>query len=75
MSKEVSFNAVCPDSNPRRLTDGPVRMKLFFESDEEDRYAQFFLKIDTASSIVEFHEKDTRFRRAVVLCLTFSAPS
>jgi len=44
-------------------------MKFFFESDDEERYAEFYLNIDVCGSTVQFHEKDQDYRRGVVLAL------
>jgi hypothetical protein len=43
---------------------------MFFEHDDEERYAEFYLNIDINESRVEFHEKDKDYRGAVVRCLS-----
>jgi len=44
-------------------------LKLFFESETEDRGADFYLNIDVKDSSVQFREKDTDYRRGIVLSL------
>ena len=46
-----------------------MKMKLFYESDVEGRDADFYLNIDVDARRVEFHEKDTDYRRGVILSL------
>jgi len=48
-------------------------MKLFSQTDNEEQDAEFYLNIDTRNSSVQFHEKDTDYRRGVVLALSASA--
>jgi len=43
--------------------------KLFFESEEDDRYAELYLNIDVAGARIELNEKDDDYRKALVLAL------
>lgn len=75
MQDQVSYLAVSLEGYPPNLGDELVRMKLFFESDSEERYAEFYLNIDSGKSTVEFHEKDVDYRKGVVLSLSTGAES
>jgi hypothetical protein len=70
MRHNVDFTAVSLGGNPRGLETEPLKMKLFFEADPDERYAEFYLNCDVAQRRVEFHEKDPEYRRAVVLALS-----
>jgi len=69
MQEQVSFIAVSLEGDPLHVEDYPVKLKLFFESDSEERDADFYLNIDPRDSSIEFREKDTDYRRGIVLCL------
>jgi hypothetical protein len=67
MRDRVPFLAGSLAGNPVRLKYEPAKMKLFFESDVEERDAKIYLNIDIQTRSVQFHEKDTDYRRGVVL--------
>jgi hypothetical protein len=69
MQKETRWRAVGLAEDPRRLVEQPVHMKLFFEHDDEARYAEVYLNIDSKAERVEFHEKDEGYRRPLLLAL------
>ncbi len=69
MCPRVPFLAVSLAGNPARLEFEPVRMKFFYESDDEERYAEFYLNIDLNRGSIQFREKDEGYRNAVVLAL------
>jgi hypothetical protein len=69
MSKETRFTAISLAGDPRDLSKGPVKMKLFFESGKEDEYAEFFTNIELASRRLEVHEKDEDYRLPVIKAL------
>ena len=75
MRDRTSFLAVSLLGNPTPLERKIVKMKLFFESEAEEQYAEFYLIVDMQAQVVEFHEKDTGYRRAVVLSLSAHAGS
>jgi hypothetical protein len=52
------FVAVGLANNPQLILEQPTHMKLFFEHEDDSRYAAFYLNVDVAQSHVEFHEKD-----------------
>jgi hypothetical protein len=70
MRDRVSFIAVSLAGLPFETEHESVKMKLFFESDAEERYAEFYLNIDPRNSSVQFHEKDADYRRGAVLALS-----
>ena len=45
-------------------------MKLMFEHDEEERYAECYLNIDVEGQRVEFNEKDQDYRVPLLQCLS-----
>ena len=73
MRERVPFLAVSLAGDPARLEHEPARMKFFFESDAEERDAEFYINIDVQAQTVQFHEKDTDYRRGVVLSLSAEA--
>lgn len=69
MLAEISTQAVGLADDPRRLLEVPVRMKLFFHTEIEGRYAEVFLNLDVPGRVVQFHEKDQEYRQNVVRAL------
>ena len=69
LNAQTTFTALSLEGNPTRLNAGPVKLKLFFESKDESRYAEAFLNIDAAHARVHFDEKDPDYRKALVLAL------
>ena len=45
-------------------------MKLFFHSENGERYAEVFLNIDRQAQVVEIHEKDPEYRQNLIRALT-----
>jgi hypothetical protein len=70
MLPEIRTEAVGLASDPRLIESEPVKMKLFFHSENEERYAEVFLNIDRRAQIVELHEKDPEYRKNLVRALT-----
>jgi hypothetical protein len=73
MLPEVVTQAVGLATDPRELMSEPAKMKLFFHTDVEDRYAEVFLNIDRSEKLVQFHEKDPEYRGNVLRALTEAA--
>jgi hypothetical protein len=69
MATSTPFAAIALEGDPSALEAGPVKLKLFFESENEDRYAECFLNIDLAKSRVHLNEKDPDYRKALVRAL------
>lgn len=65
--------AVSLGTDPRTLPNIPAKLKLFFHSDIESRYAEVFLNIDLPERLVQFHEKDQEYRKNVIRVLIESA--
>jgi hypothetical protein len=69
MLESVEAEAVGINSDPSRVAEMPVRMKLFFHADDESRYAEVFLNIDAVDHVVQFHEKDEGYRANLLRAL------
>lgn len=72
MRQSTHFTAVCLEGNPDRLPAESLKMKLFFESGQEELCAEFYLNCDFRRQSVQFHEKDQDYRRPLVLALGMS---
>ncbi|MGB5350866.1 MAG: hypothetical protein WBN10_14765 [Polyangiales bacterium] len=70
MKRETEFAALSLEGDPKKLESGPCKLKLFFESEDENRYAEVYLNIDLARSRVGLAEKDEEYRRPLLLALT-----
>ena len=70
MSRATNFTAITLGGNPSRLMDGPVKIKLFFESGDESRYAELYLNIDLRATRLELAEKDPDYRGPIVRALS-----
>ncbi len=73
MAKATRFAAITLGGNPSQLTDGKVSIKLFYESESEDRYAELYLNIDAPKHRVELHEKDEEYRMPVIRALSLAS--
>jgi hypothetical protein len=69
MSRETKFTGISLEGDPRDLAKGPVKIKLFFEPDEPDDYAELYTNIDLAARRLEVREKDADYRLPVVKAL------
>lgn len=69
MRNTVSFKAVGLLNDPALVTANRIDMKLFFEHENDERYAEIYLNIDAPKASVELYEKDSDYRRAVMLAL------
>lgn len=57
--------------NPALVDTEPVKMKFFFNSDEDETfYSEVFINIDLSKKTIEFHEKDIDYRQALMRSLT-----
>ncbi len=66
MADKVEFSAAALAGHPSRPQDGSLRLKLFFNADDEERYAELYCLIDYAKRRVEFREVDLDFRDAIL---------
>lgn len=69
MNKATEFTAISLGGDPRNLAKGPVKLKLFFESNAEDQYAELFTNIDLKARKLYINEKDEEYRTAIVRAL------
>ena len=69
MNKATEFSAISLQGDPRDLTKEMVKIKLFFESNSEDQYAELFTNIDLNARKVYINEKDEGYRAAIVRAL------
>jgi hypothetical protein len=69
MAAEARFTGISLDGDPRDLTKGPVKIKLFFESGGQDDYAELYTDIELTARRLEVHEKDEGYRLPVVRAL------
>lgn len=70
MVAQVIFSAVGLNNDPRRISEAPIRMKLFYEADAEDGYAEVYSNFDLKAKRFEFHEKDPEYRRPLIRALS-----
>ena len=69
MNKATEFTAISLGGDPRDLTKEPVKIKLFFDSNVEDEYAELFTNIDLQARKLYIREKDEEYRPAIVRAL------
>ncbi len=70
MADETVFSGLSLGGDPTHLRSGAVELKLFFESEDDDRSAELYLNIDVQRSRVVLGEKDPEYRKAIILALT-----
>ena len=69
MGGETQFTGISLEGDPRDLAKGPIKIKLFFESDKQDDYAELFTNIELGARRLEVREKDEEYRLPVVRAL------
>lgn len=69
MGREIQFTGISLQGDPRDLNKGLVKIKLFFESDKQDDYAELFTNIELGTRRLEVHEKDVEYRSPVIRAL------
>jgi len=63
----VETMVVSLGTDPARITEGPLKMKMFVEPEgDESEYAEFFLNVDLRGQVVQFHEKDNEYRENLI---------
>ena len=63
----VETMVVSIGTDPTRITEEPLKMKMFVEPEGDDsKYAEFFLNVDLRGQVVQFHEKDNGYRENLV---------
>jgi hypothetical protein len=56
MRDQAGFTAISLEGDPSHLDAGATKIKLFFESDDESRYAELYLNIDLKAGKLELAE-------------------
>jgi hypothetical protein len=69
MAKQIIFTAISLEGDPRDVSKGNVKIKLFYESGTDEDYAELFTNVDLAAHKLEAREKDEAYRSAVVRAL------
>ncbi|HWX36841.1 MAG TPA: hypothetical protein VNZ53_56700 [Steroidobacteraceae bacterium] len=71
MVPKVDASVVGLEGDPANVLSGMTKMKFFFyDSGPESRYAEVFINVDAKRRILEFHEKDSEYRKPLLLALT-----
>jgi len=69
MNKETVFSAITLEGNPNELARGPVKVKLFYDTGAEDRYAELYTNVDLKARTLHIDEKDEDYRAAIIQAL------
>jgi hypothetical protein len=67
---ETKFTGISLGGKPDELEKEPVKIKVFYESDDEQRYAELFTNIDLQHQVLQINEKDKSYRKPVVRALS-----
>jgi hypothetical protein len=70
MRAETKFTGLSLEGKPDELEKAPVKIKVFYESDDEQRYAELFTNIDLQHRVLQINEKDEEYRKPVVRALS-----
>ncbi len=63
----VNTMVVSLGTDPVRITEEPIKMKMFVEPEgDESEYAEFYLNVDLRGKVVQFHEKDNEYRENLI---------
>jgi hypothetical protein len=69
MRPSTVFTGISLEGEPADLAEGPTKIKLFFESEKEDRYAEIYTNVDLAKGVLHINEKDDGYRAAIIKAL------
>lgn len=69
MRAETRVAVVGLADDPRLVAEKPTHMKLFFESEDSQRYAEVFVNVMAAERRIELHEKDPEYRAPLLRAL------
>lgn len=72
---QVTLAAISLKGDPKQAAEVPIKLKLFYESEKEDEYAEFFLNLDLPHGVVQFQEKDLEYRKAIIRFLSIKSRS
>ena len=70
MLGRASAQVVCLAGNPTTVPRESLKMKFFFNSEDEHRYAEVFVNLDFVSATGQLHEKDPEYRVPLLRSLT-----
>lgn len=70
MRDSTRFTAVALANDPGSLDTGTVHIKLFFEHEDDERYAEVYTNFDVPNARIQIREKDGGYRTALVQALT-----
>ena len=70
MLGRASAQVVCLAGNPTTVPRENLKMKFFFNSEDEHRYAEVFVNLDFESATGQLHEKDPEYRIPLLRSLT-----
>jgi hypothetical protein len=70
MRAETKFTGISLAGKPAALEAEPVKIKVFYESDDEQRYAELFTNIDLQHRVLQINEKDPDYRKPLVRALS-----
>ena len=73
MRPETKVAVVALANDPALLPGNPTHMKLFFESEDPERYAEVYVNVIGPEQRLELHEKDPHYRRPLLLALSEGA--
>ncbi len=73
MKPQVSFAATSLGANPASVETEDLKIKLFFESEEEEKYAEVFTNVEFSSGFLEIREKDEEYRQPLVWAIAGAA--
>jgi hypothetical protein len=68
--QQISVEAVCLQGDPTHLDSDPIKLKLFFDSGDDAKYAEIYLNIDLAQERASLNEKDPEYRKNIVRALS-----
>jgi hypothetical protein len=66
MRKSVRFAAITLGDDPGDLAWKEIHIKLFFEHEDQERYAEIYTNIDLPNQKLQIREKDEGYRKPVI---------
>jgi hypothetical protein len=69
MGRETQFAGITLEGDPRDLAKGPVKLKLFFESDNQEDNVELYTNIELGARRLEVQEKDDGYRSPIIRAL------
>jgi len=69
-TKRVQFTGITLAGNPNHALDGELKIKIFYEPDDEKKYAEAYFNILYSTKLAQFHEKDPEYRANIVYAFT-----